>query len=145
MGYTKIWIHLVWATKRREPVLTKSIRLKLFPHMRENAREKDIHVDFINGYVEHVHVLISLNANQCISKIVQLLKGESSYWINKNNITPEKFEWQDDYFAVSVSESDVNKVRQYIKNQEQHHLNKSFQFEYEEFVKKFGFVLLQDA
>ena len=145
MGYIKIWIHLVWATKRREPVLTKSVRLKLFPHIRQNAKEKNIHVDFINGHVEHVHALISLNADQCISKVTQLIKGESSHWINKNKLTPEEFEWQDDYFAVSVSESDINRVRQYIKNQERHHEKKSFQEEYEEFIEKFGFVVLEDS
>ena len=145
MGYTKIWIHLVWATKRREPILTKPVRYKLFTHIRKNAKEKNIHIDFINGHVEHVHALISLNADQCISKVVQLIKGESSHWINKNNLTPDTFEWQDDYFAVSVSESDVNRVRQYIKNQERHHAKKSFQQEYEEFMKRFGFVLLQDS
>jgi len=124
VGYTKIWIHLVWATKSREPLLAKSVRQKIFTHIRENAREKDIHVDFVNGHIDHVHVLISLNADQTISKIMQLIKGESSYWINKNNLIPQKFEWQDDYFAVSVSELGVNKVREYIKNQGQHIMRK---------------------
>ena len=68
-----------------------------------------------------------------------LLKGESSYWINKNKLIREKFEWQDEYFAVSVSESAVNKVRDYIKNQEEHHKKKSFQQEYDEFMHKYGF------
>jgi len=67
--------------------------------MRSNAQEKQIHVDFINGYVDHVHLLISLNADQTIAKTVQLIKGESSFWINKNNLCSEKFEWQGDYFV----------------------------------------------
>lgn len=143
MGYTKIWVHLVWATKSCEPLLAKSVRQKIFTHIRENAREKDIHLDFVNGHIDHVHVLISLNADQTISKIMQLIKGESSYWINKNGLIPKKFEWQDDYFAVSVSESGVNKVREYIKNQEQHHEKKTFQQEYDEFIEKYGFVLMK--
>ena len=68
-----------------------------------------------------------------------LIKGESSFWINKNELTKEKFEWQDEYFAVSVSESVVDKVRDYIKNQETHHTKKTFQEEYDEFMIKFGF------
>ena len=68
-----------------------------------------------------------------------LLKGESSYWINKNKIFGGKFEWQDDYFAVSVSESTVNQVRDYIKNQESHHKKKSFNDEYQEFIRKYKF------
>jgi len=67
------------------------------------------------------------------------LKGESSHWVNKNNFCRNKFEWQDDYFAVSVSESLVNRTRKYIKNQEEHHRKKSFQEEFDEFINKYGF------
>jgi len=93
--------------------------------------------------LDHVHILVSLNADQTIANIVQLIKGESSYWINKNKLMPQKFEWQDDYFAVSVSESGVNSVREYIKNQEEHHKKKTFQQEYDEFMERYGFSLLQ--
>jgi putative transposase len=143
MPMIKIWIHLVWATKNRQPLLDKSIRQNVFQHMRANARQKDIHVDFINGHVDHVHLLISLNAEQTIAKTVQLIKGESSYWINKHQLCKEKFEWQDDYFAVSVSESGVDVVREYIKNQEIHHAKKTFQQEYDEFMEKYGFRLMK--
>ena len=143
MPFIKIWIHLVWATKKREPLLTKDIRQLVFKHIRENAVIKNIHVDFVNGHVDHVHCLISLHPEQTISKVVQLIKGESSCWINKNNLCKEHFEWQDEYFAVSVSESGVNKVREYIKNQEEHHSKKTFQEEYDEFMKKYGFVLIK--
>lgn len=143
MGYTKIWIHLVWAVKSREQLLTRDIRQKVFTHIKENAKEKNIHVDFVNGHIDHVHVLISLNADQTISKVMQLIKGESSFWINKNGLTSRKFEWQDDYFAVSVSESAINRVREYIKNQEQHHEKKTFQEEYDEFIEKYGFTIMQ--
>jgi len=60
-----------------------------------------------------------------------LIKGESSFWVNQNNLTPEKFSWQDDYFAVSVSESQVIAIINYIKNQEKHHSKKSFEEEVE--------------
>ena len=70
---------------------------------------------------------------------MQLIKGESSYWINKSNLLRNKFSWQDDYFAVSVSHSHVNKVRDYIKNQEQHHKKMTWDEEIELFIKKYGF------
>lgn len=78
-----------------------------------------------------------------MQKIMQLIKGESSFWINKNQLTKEKFEWQDEYFAVSVSESQLYRVRNYIKNQEQHHRKKTFQEEYDEFIAKYGFQKFQ--
>lgn len=109
MGYVKMWAHLVWATKKREPVLNKDIRKKIVSHIRENALTKNIHIDFINGHVDHVHILTSLDADQPIGNIIQLIKGESSFWINKNRLTPQKSEWQDDYFAVSVSESELKR------------------------------------
>jgi putative transposase len=139
MGYLKIWVHLVWTTKDRDPILSKEIRQMLFEHIRENARIKEIYLDYINGYKEHVHCLISIGAGQNIDKIMMLLKGESSSWMNKQKIIRNKFEWQKEYFAVSVSESGVNRLRDYLKNQEEHHRRKSFQEEYDEFMRKFGF------
>ena len=143
MPFIKIWIHLVWATKKRALLLTKEMRQQVFKHIKENGVEKGIHVDFVNGHIDHVHCLISLNADQTIAKILQLLKGESSFWINRNNLCKEHFEWQDEYFAVSVSESGVNAVREYIKNQEAHHAKKTFKEEYAEFIKKYGFKLIK--
>jgi len=70
---------------------------------------------------------------------IAILKGESSYWINKNNLCKQKFEWQDEYFAISVSESMVDKVREYIKNQEDHHKMKTFEHEYNLWIEKYGF------
>ncbi len=74
-----------------------------------------------------------------ISKAMQLVKGESAFWINKNKITDLKFEWADEYYAVSVSESMLYKVRSYIKNQESHHRKKSYSEEVEVLIKKYGF------
>ena len=145
MPFVKVYIHLVWSTKNRVPYLnSKELRLKVWNHIRENAQKKEIFVDFINGYSDHCHCLISLGVDQTIQNILQLLKGESSFWINKNKLTKEKFEWQDEYFAVSVSESMVDKTRDYIKNQEEHHQKKTFQDEYEEFISKYGFEKIKD-
>jgi len=132
-------VHLVWTTKNREPILTQEIRRAIFKHIRENAKKKGIYIDYINGHLEHVHCLISMGNGQTIDNILMLLKGESSYWINKNKFFQVKFEWQDEYFSVSVSESAVNKVRNYIKNQENHHKKKSFNDEYQEFMRKYKF------
>lgn len=112
--------------------------------MIQNAKEKGIYIDFINGYTDHCHCLISLGSDQNISKIMQLIKGESTNWFNKQEFIEDKFQWQEEYFAVSVSESIVDKVRNYIKNQEVHHSKKSFQEEYLELIKKFGFKEIND-
>jgi REP element-mobilizing transposase RayT len=139
MPFAKVWIHLVWATKNREPYLKDHVRQQVFKHIRENAIKKDIYLDFVNGYRDHIHCLVSLGVNQTIAKTVQLIKGESSFWINKQGLIEEHFEWQDEYFAVSVSESQVITVRGYIKKQEEHHRHKTFQEGYDEFMSKYGF------
>ena len=144
MSYIKVWLHFVWSTKDRKPFLTDDIRQKVFQHIRENAREKGIFIDFINGYVEHAHCLISLGSDQTIEKIMQLIKGESSFWINKNNLCQTKFGWQEEYFAVSVSEANIASVRKYIANQEEHHKTKSFDDEFEDFLKRAGFQRFED-
>jgi len=139
MSYVRVWVHLVFATKNRNPLLTKDIRYKVYQHIMENCKEKSIYLQAINGYTEHLHCLISLGREQSIAKIAQLIKGESSFWINKMMLTNEKFIWQDDYYANSVSESNLKIVSNYIKNQESHHSRKSFDMEVAEFEKKQDF------
>jgi putative transposase len=68
-----------------------------------------------------------------------LIKGESSFWVNKQKLIDQKFEWQDEYIGLSVSESAVGNVRRYIANQEEHHRKKTFIQEYNEFLKTHGF------
>jgi len=142
MSYVKIWVHVVWGTKNKEPVLLKEIRKDLFQHIKENAKKKEIYIDFINGYVEHIHCLLALNADTTIAKVMQLIKGEAAYWANKTKLMKTKLEWADEYFAVSVSESMIDKVRDYIRNQEDHHKKITFRQEYDEFIKKYKFVTL---
>ena len=139
MPYVRIWVHLIWSTKNRAKILNDEMREKVFSHIKENALKKDIYLDTINGTTDHVHTLLSLKADQTISKMAQLLKGESSHWANDQEMGGGKFEWQDEYIAVSVSESVVEKVREYIRNQKEHHRVKTFSEEYEEFLQRSGF------
>lgn len=140
MARIKVYVHLVWTTKNRLPLLySRDIRVKVWKHIKQNADEKDIFIDSVNGYAEHCHCLISLSSGQTIEKVVQLIKGESSRWINKEKLINDRFGWQDEYFAVSVSESMIERVRNYIRNQEDHHKKVTFADEYKEFMGKFGF------
>ena len=103
---------MVFSTKNREPFLNSSeLRKTVFQHIKKNAAEKEIWLDCVNGYQDHAHCLISLGKEQSISKVAQLIKGESSFWINQNKLTKEKFIWQDDYWVVGVSESHLDSVR----------------------------------
>ncbi len=145
MPYVKVYIHFVWSTKNREPFLSdKEIRFKMWKHIKENAKLKEIYIDCINGYNDHCHCLISLGVNQTIQQVIQLIKGESSFWFNKEKAINSKFEWQDEYFAASVSESVIERTRNYIKSQEIHHEKVTFQHEYDNFLDKCGFQRFSD-
>jgi len=140
MPFVRVWIHLIWTTKNREPLMDAELRQNILGHISENAVKKDIYIDCINGVADHVHALISLGSDQTIAKVAQLLKGESSFWVNKENLTRVKFKWQDEFIAVSVSESMVESIRNYIKTQEEHHKKKTFAEEYDQFLVKYGFT-----
>jgi putative transposase len=144
MSFVRVWLHIVFSTKNREPILSKPIREKLLQHIKSNCKEKGIFLKAINGYIDHVHCLVSLEKNQTIAQLMQLIKGESSFWLNKQKLIEGTFSWQDDYFAVSVSESQLKRVVQYISHQEQHHLNKPFIDETNEFMTKYGWTNLRD-
>jgi putative transposase len=137
MSFVRIWVHAVWGTKCRHPFLVGETKAKILQHIVENARSKQILIDCINGHTEHLHCLLSLNSDMGISKAMPLIKGESSFWINKNRITRDNFEWADEYYAASVSESELMKVRLYIINQEEHHRKKSFPEELEKFFSAY--------
>jgi len=144
MSWVRVYIHIVFSTKNRYPFLNSlELRKKVFQHIKKNADEKDIWLDCVNGYNNHAHCLISLGKEQSISKVAQLIKGEASFWINQNKLTIPKFEWQDDYWAVGLSESHLPSVRKYIHNQEAHHSKKTFSEEINHFVKKYGWELIK--
>jgi putative transposase len=129
----------MWATKNRQKIISKELKPLLLAHIKENSLKKGIHIDSQNCVEDHIHMLISLGTEQTVSKIMQLVKGESSLWVNQQNIIKTKFEWQDEYIGLSVSESAIEKVRAYIGNQEEHHKKKTFDQEYKEFLTAHGF------
>lgn len=140
MPFAKVYIHFVWSTKNRVPYLkTKEMRTTMWKHIKENADKKGIFVDHVNGYHDHCHCLVSLGTQHTICSVMQLIKGESAFWFNQQKLIEEKFQWQDEYYAVSVSESVVERVRNYIRNQETHHNKKSYNDEFNEMIDKFGF------
>jgi REP element-mobilizing transposase RayT len=139
MPYTKVLIHFIWATKNREHSIIKELKPLLLQHIEENSIKKEIFIDTLNCVSDHIHLLVSLGTGQTIAKTAMLIKGESSFWVNKQKLIKSKFEWQDEYVALSVSYSAVDKVRAYISNQETHHKKKTFGEEYEEFINAHHF------
>jgi putative transposase len=137
-SYTRCWLHIVWATLERRPLLPKPAAAKLSSQLHKYANEKGIYmkINFVNA--DHAHVLIDLPASKAIDDVVQLLKGGSSHWVNENNLIPGKFGWQRGYGAFSVSHSGLDDVSSYIATQDEHHKKKSFSEELKQFVERYG-------
>ena len=135
MSYVNLMVHAVWGTKNRHAVLFPEVKKKVCDHIKENARSKGIFVDTINGHTDHLHSLMSLKRDLSLSTQMQLIKGESAHWINLNKLTKSHFGWADEYYAESVAPCDLDNVRAYINNQEEHHRKITFKEEYERLLK----------
>ena len=137
-SYNKIWIHAIWATKERVPLIVPKIEQQVYNFMRSQFVESGCPVRIINGMPDHVHCLFLLNPQKAIADVVKQVKGSTSHFINEQDLLKEKFAWQTGYAAYSVSESVLEKVFEYIKNQKQHHAKKTFQQEYDGIIKLIG-------
>lgn len=137
-SFTKLWIHAIWATKNRQELIGFSIEKQLYDFIWQELSELGCPVRIINGMPDHVHVLFLQNPQKTISDIVKQIKGSSSHFMNRGEFILEKFAWQTGFAVFSVSESQLEAVYNYIKNQKQHHLKKNGQDEFDEFVKLHG-------
>jgi putative transposase len=137
-SYSKVWIHLVWGTLDREPMLSKAAGAKASVWLNNYAAEKKIYLKTNYFNADHAHALIDQPTNLCIEDTVQLFKGASSHWINEQKLVPGRFSWGRGYGAFSVSESAVAEVSGYIANQEEHHRKRDFAEELKLFVERYG-------
>jgi REP element-mobilizing transposase RayT len=137
-SYSRCWIHLIWGTLNRERLLNKKAAADLSLYLGQYADEQGFYmkINFVNP--DHVHVLIDLPTAFSIEKVVQLLKGNSSHWMNSNDMITGKFAWGRGYGAFSVSESNVDQVARYIASQEEHHRVRTFAEELREFIDRHG-------
>jgi len=137
-SYAKVWLHVVFSTKNRHPLINPDLEKKLFEFLNNESDKLECRLKVINGMPDHIHMLMRISPKIAITDVIKQLKGASSYWVNHENMIREKFSWQTGYGVFSVSESHLIKVENYIKNQKAHHKKYSFQDEYTEFIKVHG-------
>ena len=136
--YSQIYMHAIFAVKYREALLDKKWRSQLFKIIGALINEMNAQSIIVNGVEDHVHCLFRLRPAISISSVMKNAKAKSSQWINKSNFLEHRFEWQRGFSAFSYSQSQVEKIKQYIRNQETHHRSASFLEENKEFLKKFN-------
>jgi REP element-mobilizing transposase RayT len=137
-SYSGCWVHLIWATLNRERVLNKRAAASVSRYLDEYADKEGIYrkINYVNP--DHVHALIDLPAGFSIEKVVQLVKGSSSHWVNSNDLVTGKFAWGRGYGAFWVSHSNMDLVARYIADQEEHHRVRTFTEELREFIDRHG-------
>ncbi len=135
--YSQIYIQVVFAVKGRQNLLQKEWRSEVFKYMSGIVTNKEQKPIIINGVSDHVHAFIGLRPVMALSDIVRDIKNNSTNFINNHNWIKGKFSWQEGYGAFSYSHSQIEKVYNYILNQEKHHAQQNFQDEYKTFLKKF--------
>ena len=134
----KVLVHIIFSTKHRYPFLSdKEIRSEMHAYLGGTSKELECPVLRVGGVSDHVHILCSLSRNMSIADLLRELKRSSSKWVKTKGKMLEKFAWQNGYGIFSVSESQVERVITFIKNQEAHHKRKPFQDEYRAFLKRY--------
>lgn len=128
--YISLYVHYVFTTTQRLPLIKPGIRKRLWAYMSEIAKGHRMKALSVGGTEDHVHILLSLPATVSVSKAIQLIKGSSSKWVSETFEGFTEFAWQEGYGAFSVSVSGIGETIRYIENQEVHHQKHSFRDEY---------------
>ena len=132
-----LYLHLVWATWDRLPLITPDIERRLHRNIESETQKQGCTVLALNGTEDHVHLLVSFPTTITIADLVKQVKGVSSHFINETLQPASQFKWQGSYSAFTVSRWDVDKIKQYVKRQKEHHATGELMPEFEETFEEF--------
>lgn len=127
-----LFLHLVWATWDRLPLLTPDIERRLYRNIESEAQKLGCTVLALNGIADHVHLLVMMPSTLSVADLLKQIKGVSSHFVNEVLQPPVQFKWQGSYGAFTVSRWDVDKIKEYIKRQKEHHRSGKLVFGFEE-------------
>ena len=118
--YEEAYCHLVWATTRREAMITPSVERALYDYIYQKCREKKVFVYALGGMPDHVHLVCSIPAKMSVSDFVQLIKGGSSYY-GSHHRQDDSLRWQRGYAYLTFAKHDLDAVTSYVRSQKKHH------------------------
>jgi REP element-mobilizing transposase RayT len=139
-AFTQMYVQLVFAVWKRENLLSKTIRPRLFEYISGILRSLGHKSIIVNGVNDHIHILYGLNPSKTVSDTVHDIKRGSSLFINENKLISGKFSWQEGYGGFTYSRSQIPDVYKYIENQDIHHAKRSFKKEYVEMLESFEII-----
>jgi putative transposase len=135
--YTQLHIQLVFAVKYRQALIQESWEDELQKYITGIIQNKNHKMLQINSMPDHLHIFFGMRPDESISSLVQVVKSESSKWINDQKLAASKFSWQEGFGAFSYSKSHVQRVINYVKNQKEHHQKQTFLDEYKQLLTAF--------
>ena len=135
--YSQIYLQVVFAVKGRENLISPKWRDELHKYIAGIIKNKEQKPIIVNGMRDHIHLFIGLRPSMAISDLVRDIKNNSSNFINEKRWVMGRFSWQEGYGVFSYSHSQIETVYNYILNQEEHHLKKTFREEYIDFLERF--------
>jgi REP element-mobilizing transposase RayT len=133
--YSQLYIHIVFAVRNRMPLIADSWKVELYKYIAAIIERRNQKLYIINGVQDHIHILVSISPDCSISNLVRDIKANSTQWINENQKSTSKFQWQLGFGAFSCSQSYLKKAIRYIEFQEHHHARISFEKEYLKLLK----------
>jgi putative transposase len=114
MPFWRLYYHLIWTTKYREPLIDAGLEMRLFPYLRKKAGELGCQVFVVNGWVDHIHMVVTIPPSRSVAEVVKRLKGASSHEFME-------LTWQRGYGALSVGERHLAIAMAYVEKQKEHH------------------------
>lgn len=125
MPFWRTYYHLIWATKRRLPLIQPEIEPRLFAYLTNKAVELGIVVYAIGGWFDHVHMVVAIPPKLAVATAVKRLKGASSHFVNQSLGSADAFGWQRGYGVLTLGESQRARAEAYVRDQKRHHQEQS--------------------
>lgn len=121
MPFYRLYYHLIWATKNREPLIQPDIETRLFPYLVNKAAELGVYVYALNGWTDHIHMVVAIPPKYAVAEVVKHFKGASAYDLNHANELNGAFAWQRGYGALTIGERQRSIAETYVNQQKEHH------------------------
>ena len=121
MPYSRLFYHMIWGTKNREPLIQIEFEIALHNVIAAKAKDLGAFVDAVGGIEDHIHLAASVPPRIALADFMGQVKGNSSHWVNHELSLPYHFNWQAEYGVVSFGGKQLGVVVKYVKNQRQHH------------------------
>lgn len=121
MPFWRLYYHLTWSTKNREPLITTEIEPRLFAYIVKKASELSVFIYAINGWSDHMHIVAAIPPKVALAELVKFVKGASSHYLNRECHLGYEFAWQRGYGALTMGEKQRPIAEEYVRNQKAHH------------------------